>query len=66
MRLIITLHASQRMTKHGIDENQIIRAIKQGAISKQTDGLMARYTYIEVAYKVIGDRYIIKTVKILK
>lgn len=66
MRLKFTLHARERMTQHGIDEEQLIRAIKQGAISKQTDGLLARYTYFEIAYKVIGELYIIKTIKILK
>lgn len=66
MRLKITLHAHEMMVERGIDEGQIIRAIRHGAISRQTDGLLARYTYIEVAYKIIGNLYIIKTVKIIK
>jgi len=54
------------MVERGIEEEALCRAIKQGAVSKQTDGLLARYTYIEVAYKVRGGLYIIKTVKIVK
>lgn len=55
------------MIERGIDEDQIKRAIKRGAISRQTDGYLALYTYIEVAYKKIGnDLYKIKTVKIKK
>ncbi|MDI6737075.1 MAG: hypothetical protein QME12_00990 [Nanoarchaeota archaeon] len=65
MRLKISPHALGTMVVKGIDEEMIRRAIKQGAISKQTDGLLARYTYVEVAYKTRGDLYIIKTVKVV-
>lgn len=65
MKLVITLHARDMMAERGIDEEQIKRIIKQGAISKQTDGLLARYGYIEIAYKIRGEVYIIKTVKII-
>ncbi len=63
MKLKISVHAMDMMVERGIEEETIWRAIKQGAVSKQTDGLLARYTYIEVAYKVRGDLYIIKIVK---
>ena len=67
MRLLVTKHAKDMMIERGIDEDQIKKAVKRGAISKQTDGYLALYTYIEVAYKKIGnDFYKIKTVKIKK
>ncbi len=65
MKLIISKHAKDRMILRGIDEDQIIRTIQRGAKVKQTDGLLATYTYIQVAYKIKGDYYIIKTVEVL-
>ena len=51
------------MFERGIDEDQIIRAIKYGAKTKQTNGYMSSYIYFKVAYKKIGDDcYKIKTV----
>ena len=64
MELIITFHARQRMDFHGISEEQIKQAIQRGAKIPQTEGLVATYTYIRVAYKVIGKNYVIKTVMI--
>jgi len=67
MRLLITKHAMDMMIERGIDEDQIKRAIKNGAISRQTEGCLASYTYIEVAFKKLSnDVYKIKTVKIKK
>ena len=37
---------------------------KKGGKIKQTDGLLASYGYLEVAYKTRDKKYIIKTVKI--
>ena len=54
------------MDIEGIDEEQIKRAIKMGSISRQTDGYLATYTYINVAYKRRGDVYRIKTVFVEK
>ena len=63
MRLLITKHARDMMFERGIDEDQIIRAIKYGAKTKQTNGYMSSYIYFKVAYKKIGDDcYKIKTV----
>ena len=50
------------MDIEGIDEDQIKRAIRMGSISRQTDGYLATFTYIRVAYKKRGDIYRIKTV----
>lgn len=51
----------------GIDKEQIKRCIKRGAKFKQTDGFLAVYSYIRVAYKLVDkDRYLIKTVMVEK
>ena len=47
------------MAERGINKNQIKEAIKKGAKTKQTDGLLASYGYIKIAYKIRGDKYII-------
>jgi uncharacterized protein YktB (UPF0637 family) len=65
MKLIIKDHAKKRMDLRGIDKDQIKRAIQRGSKVKQTDGLLTTHTYIQVAYKIRGEYYIIKTVKIL-
>ena len=64
MRLIFTIHARERMDYHGISGEQIRVVIQLGAKMPQTDGFVAVYTYIRVAYKIKGDKYIIKTVMI--
>jgi hypothetical protein len=65
MRLLITQHARQQMFERGIDEEQIKIAIQRGAKFRQTDGFLAVYTCIRVAYKKIGDNvYKIKTVMV--
>jgi len=62
MIIQITRHAKEKMDMEGIDEDQIRRALRMGAISRQTDGYLATYTYIKVAYAKRGDVYRIKTV----
>ncbi len=65
MRLLITKHARDMMFERGIDENQIIKAIKYGVKTRQTEGYLSSYTYFRIAYKKIGgDYYKIKTVMI--
>jgi len=64
MRLIFTINARERMDYHGISGEQIRVVIQLGAKMPQTDGFVAVYTYIRVAYKIKGDKYIIKTVMI--
>ena len=66
MILQISRHAKEKMDIEGIDEDQIIRAIKIGSKTRQTDGYLATYTYIKVAYKKSGDVYRIKTVFVEK
>jgi len=64
MELIITFHAQQRMDQYGITEEHLKAAIQRGAKFPQTDGLVAVYTYIRVAYKIVGEKHVIKTVMI--
>ncbi len=61
--LKITRHAKEKMIMLGINKEQIKRAIQFGAKTKQTEGYLASYAYLKVAYRQIGDNcYKIKTV----
>ena len=63
--LILTEHAKEKMVLLDIDESDIELAIIRGAKIKQTDGLLACYTYYCVAYKKIREKvYKVKTVYI--
>ena len=64
MELILTKHAKLRMIEKAITKEQIGITIQKGGKIKQTDGLLASYGYLEVAYKTRDKKYIIKTVKI--
>ncbi len=63
MKLLITKHAKERMADKAVSKEMVIEAIRKGAKINQTDGYLASYGYIKVAYKIIGDEYYkIKTV----
>lgn len=63
MKLWITRHARDKMYALGVNEYDLARAISQGERYTQTDGFLACYTYLCVAYKIInGNIYKIKTV----
>lgn len=62
MILEITEHAKKKMVIHGITNEQVKKAIAQGAKFEQTDGLLAKYSYIRVAFRKRGQVYRIKTV----
>ena len=64
MNLILTLHAKEQMVERGISKRQVIDTIKKGSKVVQTDGFLVSYSYIKVAYKIKGDKYIVKTVMI--
>ncbi len=64
MNLILTLHAKEQMVERGVTKQQIINTIKKGSKVVQIDGFLASFGYIKVAYKIKGDKYIIKTVMI--
>ena len=61
MKIRLTKRTIDKMSWLGITEDQIIEVIEKGAKYKQTDGLLAKYTYISVAYKKVKDYYLIKT-----
>ena len=64
MKLLLTKHARFKMSELGISKEQIKEAIKRGSKFRQTEGLLAKYSYFAVAYRKIGDDiYKIKTVK---
>jgi len=60
--LLITKHAQEKMTAKGITPEQVIEALERGSKYQQTDGLLAVYQYYSIAYKIVGDKYAIKTV----
>lgn len=63
VKLIITGHANDKMMWLGITEDQVKRTILQGQKFKQTEGYLAKYTYISVAYRKLDENtYKIKTV----
>lgn len=64
--LWITLHAADKMVIEGISKEQICIAIERGAKFKQTDGYICTYSYFSVAYKIVGNKYKIKTVFVNK
>ncbi|PIN79569.1 hypothetical protein COV16_03475 [Candidatus Woesearchaeota archaeon CG10_big_fil_rev_8_21_14_0_10_34_8] len=60
--LWITKHAQEKMQIEGISAKQICEAIERGSKFQQTNGLLVKYSYFSVAYKIIGEKYLIKTV----
>ena len=52
------------MIERGVDKDLVARTIKRGSKTKQTDGILAIYTYVEVAYVKRGDIYWVKTIKV--
>jgi hypothetical protein len=57
IRLKVTKHAGDKMMWLGITKEQVIKSITQGAKFKQTDGYLAKWTYVSVAYKKLGEKY---------
>ena len=62
MIIKFTKHADFKRKLSGIEVEQIKRCIQRGSKIRQTDGYLASYTYIKVAYKKRGNIYKIKTV----
>ena len=51
IKLKITKHANDKMMWLGITKQEVKRAILRGSKFKQTNGYLAAYSYIKVAYK---------------
>lgn len=67
MIIKLTKHASDKMALLGITKQQIKETIKTGSKFNQTDGYLAVYGYIKVAYKILDkETYLIKTVYITR
>ena len=64
MNILLSEHAKERMAVRGITIEQITKAIKMGATTKQTDGYESHYTYYSVCWKKMGNFFKIKTIKI--
>lgn len=52
------------MRQRGIDEDQIIAAIKRGSRYRQTEGFKSVHSYIGVCYKIVNGKYYVKTVTV--
>ena len=57
-------HARERMVERGISKNEISKAIQIGKKRTQNGKIIAVYTYFEVVYKKIRDKYYIITVQL--
>ena len=64
--LWITKHAADKMLTEGISTKDICRVLERGSKFHQTDGYLAVYGYVSVAYKKVGTKYKVKTVFINK
>jgi hypothetical protein len=64
--LILTRHADDRRKIEGITIEQIKECIRKGSKYRQTDGLKCVYGYVNVAYKIVNGKCIIKTVFVTK
>lgn len=61
----ISKHAQAKMIDLGISEKEVKEAVKRGSKFMQTDGVLSKYRYLNVAYKQIGkNMFRIKTVYI--
>ncbi len=63
IEVILTKHTKEKMVLLGITKEQVKVALERGAKTKQTEGYLASFTYLKVAYKKIGENcYKVKTV----
>lgn len=64
MYIIITRHAQEAMIDRGVTYEMVERTIKMGNKIKQTNGFLALYGYVRVAYRMEGKAYVVKTVMV--
>ena len=65
MNVIYSKHANDKRILYGLTKEQISRAVRRGATVKQTDGYLASYREIRIAYKKLNKEvYYIKTIYI--
>ena len=51
LKVIYSKHANDKRILYGLTKEQVERAIKRGATAKQTDGYLASYREIKIAYR---------------
>ena len=67
MILLLSEHAKKRMAEHALTKEMVKEAIERGSKARQSNGLLATYTYFQVAYRIIKPGiYKIKTVMVKK
>lgn len=64
MRIVLKRHAQEAMIERGVTKEMVERVLKRGSKIRQTEGLLAAYGYVRVAYYVRGDTYVVKTVMV--
>ncbi|MBI2105907.1 hypothetical protein HYT56_03660 [Candidatus Woesearchaeota archaeon] len=63
MKIIYSKHANDKRILYAFTKEQIERAVKLGATTKQTDGYLASYKELRIAYKKLDKKiYYIKTI----
>ena len=63
INVIYSKHANDKRILYGLTKEQIERAGKRGATVKQTDGYLASYREIKIAYKKLSKEvYYLKTI----
>ncbi len=65
MEIVLTGHAHEQMALRGIEDEQVIKAIKRGSKTKQTYGQLSVYGCLAVAYIIKNNKFVIKTVMIV-
>ena len=60
--IFITKHAQEKMHIEGISFAQVTEALERGSKFQQTEGILTKYSYFSVAYRIEDEKYIIKTV----
>ena len=64
LRIILSMHAEEKMIERGISQTEVEKAIKSGSKFIQVpDKIVAEYTYFSVVYKKVGDAYYVITVQ---
>ena len=65
IKIIYSKHANDKRILYGLTKEQIERAVKLGATVKQTDGYLASYREVKIAYKKLNEEvYYLKTISL--
>ncbi len=64
VRIVLTKHAHDAMIDRGVSITTVRLVLERGSKTKQTEGLLATYGYVSVAYRVQTGTYVVKTVMV--